>query len=158
MTNEKIVAISGGFDPIHIGHVRLIQEAAKLGTKLVVILNNDVWLEDKKGAPFMPLAERMEILMGMKGVDAVIPTSHKPGFTDRSVCYELYQIKPDIFANGGDRFSDNVPEKQLCIDLGIEMVFNVGHGGKVQSSSWLIEKANKEALSGPPDQEDADVF
>jgi cytidyltransferase-like protein len=143
MKKPVVVAISGGFDPIHIGHVRMIKEAKALGDELVVILNNDNWLTDKKGAPFMPEAERKEIIEAIVGVDRVVLTSHAPGDLDRSVCRTLREIKPDIFANGGDRHPDGdpVPEVDLCKELGIEMVYNVGAGGKVQSSSWLIKKA-----------------
>jgi cytidyltransferase-like protein len=140
---KKVVAVSGGFDPIHIGHVRMFQEAKKLGDELVVILNNDHWLADKKGQPFMPATERKEIIEAIKGVDRVVITEHAPGDADRSVCRELAEIKPHVFANGGDRKPDGdpVPEVELCKSLGIELVYNVGQGGKVQSSSWLISKA-----------------
>ena len=143
MKKPIIVAVSGGFDPIHIGHVRMIQEAKKLGDELIVILNNDHWLRDKKGSPFMPEHERREIIEAIVGVDRVVLTEHAPGDTDRSVCHILRKVKPHIFTNGGDRKPDNdpVPEVDLCNELGIEMIYNVGAGGKVQSSSWLIAKA-----------------
>jgi cytidyltransferase-like protein len=140
---EKIVAISGGFDPIHIGHVRYIQEARKLGDKLVVILNNDNWLKNKKGREFMEERERKEIVEAISGVDKVIITRHSKNTKDRSVCKELAKINPDIFANGGDRFADNIPEFKLCQKLGIKMVFNVGRGGKIRSSSDLLKKYSK---------------
>lgn len=135
----KIVCVSGGFDPIHVGHVRLIQEAAALGDELVVIINNDHWLMKKKGYVFMPQDQRREIIEGLRGVTRVVFTSHAPGDEDRSVCRELREIKPQIFANGGDRKPDGdpVPEVLVCDELGIEMVYNVGAGGKMQSSSWL---------------------
>lgn len=138
-----VVAVSGGFDPIHIGHVRMFQEAKRLGDRLVVIVNNDHWLRDKKGAEFMPEAERKEIIEAIEGVDRVVITEHIPGDPDRSVCIALRKIRPHIFANGGDRRPDGdpVPEVALCEALGIRMVYNVGHGGKVQSSSWLVKKA-----------------
>src|SRR3989338_1459525 len=142
MIPKKIVAVSGGFDPIHIGHVRMLEEAKKLGDKLVVILNNDHWLVDKKGFAFMPEAERKEVLEAIEAIDEVLLTDHVPGDTDRSVCRGLRQIRPDIFANGGDRKPDGdpVPEVALCEEFGIEMAYNVGHGGKIQSSSWLLAK------------------
>lgn len=145
MKTPKIVAISGGFDPIHIGHIRYIQESRKLGDRLVVILNNDNWLATKKGAAFMSEHERKEILEAIAGVDEVVLTRHAPNDPDRSVCEALREIKPHIFANGGDRKPDGdpVPEVALCTELGIEMHYNVGAGGKVQSSSWLIAKAAK---------------
>ena len=136
------VAISGGFDPIHIGHIRLLQNAKTLGDKLVVILNNDNWLIAKKGFIFMPATERKEVLLAMRYVDEVIITNHEKNASDMSVCAELEQIKPDIFANGGDRKPDGdpIPEVELCEKLGIEVVYNVG-GEKVQSSSELVHKA-----------------
>jgi cytidyltransferase-like protein len=148
---KKIVAVSGGFDPIHIGHVRMFQEAKKLGDELVVILNNDHWLTAKKGFAFMPQQERAEIIAAYSFVDRVFITGHEQGgdYTDplwRSVCRELESLRPDIFANGGDRKSDNIPEYEVCEKLGIEMIFNVGEGGKVQSSSWLIDKASKKKV------------
>jgi cytidyltransferase-like protein len=141
--SKKVVAVSGGFDPIHIGHVRMFQEAKKLGDELVVILNNDNWLSDKKGAPFMSAVERKEIIEAIKGVDRVVITDHALGDPDRSVCRTLEDIKPHVFANGGDRKPDGdpVPEVELCKRLGIDLVYNIGAGGKVQSSSWLIAKA-----------------
>lgn len=143
-TKKRVVAVSGGFDPLHIGHVRLFEEARALGDELVVILNNDHWLMDKKGHVFMAQEERAEILKALRVVDRVMITHHEPGeyATDRSVCRELRELRPDVFANGGDRKpeGDPVPEVALCEELGIEMVYNVGHGGKVQSSSWLTEK------------------
>lgn len=136
----KRVAVSGGFDPVHIGHVRMFQEAKKLGDHLIVIVNNDNWLKLKKGYNFMPEAERKEIIEALACVDEVVLTFHEPGTTDMSVCRELASIKPDIFANGGDRKEDNIPEYAVCNELGIEMVFNVGFGGKVQSSSDLVKR------------------
>jgi D-beta-D-heptose 7-phosphate kinase/D-beta-D-heptose 1-phosphate adenosyltransferase len=134
-----VVAASGGFDPIHVGHVRMFQEAKKLGDELVVILNNDNWLRAKKIHIFMPEAERKEVIEALGVVDRVILTHHKKGDKDTSVCRELMELKPDIFANGGDRKLDNIPEVPVCESIGCEMVFNVGNGGKVQSSSWLLK-------------------
>lgn len=138
---RRVVAVSGGFDPIHIGHVRYIQEAAKLGDELVVIINNDHWLRAKKGYAFMPQRERKEVIESIRGVSRVVLTKHRPGDTDRSVCKTLRLLRPHVFANGGDRNGGNIPEYALCEELGIEMAFNVGRGGKVQSSSWLVEAA-----------------
>lgn len=139
----KVVAVSGGFDPLHIGHVRMFQEAKKLGDKLVVILNNDHWLKKKKGYVFMPQRERKEIIETILGVDSVILTSHPKNPEDMSVCRELLKLRPHVFANGGDRTNKNIPEIPVCKSIGCKMFFHVGHGGKVQSSSWLIEKINK---------------
>jgi len=137
------VAVSGGFDPIHPGHVRLFVEARKLGDRLVVILNNDHWIKLKKGKSFMKEKERKEVIEALRAVDEVVLTKHKVGTKDMSVCDALLEIKPDIFANGGDRVKDNVPEVALCKELGCKMVFNIGKGGKIQSSSWLLANYQK---------------
>lgn len=143
----KIVAVSGGFDPVHIGHVRMFQEAKKLGDRLVVIVNNDNWLRKKKGYNFMDENERKEIIEAFACVDEVMLTAHPADPEDMSVCNELQQLRPDIFANGGDRKEDNIPEYQLCNALGVRMAFNVGHGGKVQSSSDLVRRAHEAKLA-----------
>jgi len=135
-----VVAVSGGFDPIHFGHVRSFRKAKELGDKLVVILNNDNWLNQKKGYVFMPEKERKEIIESIKYVDEVVLSSHEKNTKDRSVCNELIKIRPDIFANGGDRKLDNIPEVPICESIGCKMVFNIGEGGKVQSSSWMVDK------------------
>ncbi|HRY52859.1 MAG TPA: adenylyltransferase/cytidyltransferase family protein [Candidatus Portnoybacteria bacterium] len=137
-----VVAVSGGFDPIHVGHVDMLNEAKALGDELVVILNNDNWLMKKKGHVFMPQEERKEIIEALKPVDRVVFTKHEANDEERSVCRELAELKPDIFANGGDRKPDGdpIPEVKLCEKMGIKVVYNVGSRGKIQSSSWLVEK------------------
>lgn len=147
---EIIVAVSGGFDPIHIGHIRYMQEAKKLGDKLVVILNNNHWFKIKGKPVFMSDKERKEIIEALACVDKVILTNHKPSdeiygrnTKEYSVCRELEEIKPDIFANGGDRFKEDVPEVEICNKFGIKMVFNVGRGGKIRSSSELLREYAK---------------
>lgn len=144
------VLVSGGFDPIHVGHLRMFKEAKKFGSYLIVLVNNDNWLKKKKGACFMSEDERVEILHSIDCVDQVILTKHTHMPEDMSVCTELNEIRPDVFANGGDRFADNIPEKKLCDDLGITAVFNVG-GGKVRSSSELVNEYNEK-----PDMTDWD--
>ncbi len=135
---RPVITVSGGFDPIHIGHVRMFKEASLLGN-LIVIINNDNWLRTfKKDEPFMNENDRLEIVKSISYVYDAILTSHVSNDTDISICKTLEYLKPDIFANGGDRKSDNIPEYQLCENLGIEMVFNVG-GGKIRSSSELTK-------------------
>lgn len=135
--------MSGGFDPVHIGHVRMFKEAKKLGNELVVVINNDNWLHFKKGFAFMSEADRKEIIESFGSVDRVVLTSHEPNTNDITVCRELELLRPHIFANGGDRKENvPVPEYEICRRLGIEMVFNVG-GGKVRSSSELVKKVLK---------------
>lgn len=139
-----VVAVSGGFDPLHIGHIRMFRKAKALGDTLVVILNNDNWLRTKKGYAFMPEKERAEIIRFLPFVDAVVLTDHKPSDPDTSVQRALEKLKPSIFANGGDRKKmADIPEAKVCKELGIKMVFNVGEGGKIQSSSWMIQGASR---------------
>lgn len=142
-----VVAVSGGFDPIHFGHVRMFEKAKALGDELVVILNNDAWFSIKGRTLFMPGRERKKIIEALKPVDRVILSKHKfskekydKNTIEYSVCRELEELKPDIFANGGDRFKSDVPEVATCKKIGCKTVFGVGDGGKVQSSSWLLEK------------------
>jgi D-beta-D-heptose 7-phosphate kinase/D-beta-D-heptose 1-phosphate adenosyltransferase len=137
MMKEKIVCVSGGMDPIHVGHVRMILEASKFGD-VVVILNSDQWLLRKKGFSFMPWEERAEILRAIRGVVDVVRVNDEDG----TVCEALRRIKPDYFANGGDRKNENTPEVSLCLELDIKMLWCVG-GGKIQSSSDLVSLASK---------------
>jgi D-beta-D-heptose 7-phosphate kinase/D-beta-D-heptose 1-phosphate adenosyltransferase len=134
---RKTIMVSGGFDPIHVGHVRMILEASKHGD-VIVVANSDDWLYRKKGYIFMAFKERKEILMAIKGVIDVVAV-HDDGGT---VCSALIEHEPTYFANGGDRKQDNTPEKIVCEQLGIEMLWNVG-GEKIQSSSELVEKTNE---------------
>ena len=130
---KKLVCVSGGFDPIHIGHVRMIQDAARFG-KVIVIANSDEWLERKKGYVFMTYQERQEILYAIKGVVDVVEAQDD----DNTVCETLRHLDPHIFANGGDRGDRNTPEMDVCKELGIQMVWGMGGNDKPQSSSWLI--------------------
>ena len=132
--SEKIVAVSGGFDPIHVGHLRMMQEAAEHG-KLIVIINSDAWLKRKKGYIFMPWDERAELISALACVDNVIQANDD----DRTVCETLKELRPDIFANGGDRGVNTTPEAKLCEELDIELMWNIG-GGKVRSSSNLVRE------------------
>ena len=134
------VVVSGGFDPLHIGHLRLFEKAKSLGSHLTVILNSDKFLIEKKGYNFMPYSERKEIILGLKCVDRVIKSIDK----DQTVCKTLEKLSSkneiDIFANGGDRKNESeIPEYKVCKEKKIKMVFDIG-GDKIQSSSKLIEK------------------
>ncbi|MEK7212445.1 MAG: adenylyltransferase/cytidyltransferase family protein [Patescibacteria group bacterium] len=146
MPNKKkklvVVAVSGGFDPLHAGHVRMFNQAKKFGDKLLVILNNDNWLKKKKGHVFMPEKERKEVIQALRAVDRVVITQHSRNPKDMTVSKELLRLKPDVFANGGDRPKKTHPpqEVRVCRKIGCRMVFNVGRGGKIQSSSWLLAR------------------
>ncbi len=129
---NKTIVISGGLDPIHVGHVKMIQAAAELGD-VIVVLNSDDWLRRKKGYVFMPFKERKYVLQQVKGVAEVSAVDD----SDSTVCEALERLKPDMFGNGGDRTSENTPEGNICNKLNIEMIWNLG-GEKIQSSSGLI--------------------
>lgn len=140
-SQHKTICVSGGFDPVHIGHLRMIQEASRYG-HVVVIVNSDDWLMRKKGYIFMPFEERCEII---EGFAATGETTYVDD-TDGTVCEALRRIKPDYFANGGDRKTDNTPEMEVCAELDIQLIWNVG-GGKIQSSSTLVNDAGMVAES-----------
>jgi len=125
---EKIIAASGYFDPIHIGHIEYLQKAKALGEKLIVIVNNDRQAVLKKGYEFMPFKERLEIVKALKFVDEVFPSIDE----DKTVCKSLAAIKPNIFAKGGDRTAGEIPEGAICRELGIEIID--GLGAKIQAS------------------------
>ena len=131
---NKTIVVSGGFDPIHIGHVRMILKAAEYGN-VIVILNTDEWLEKKKGYTFMRWEERAEILKAISGVVDVVKCIDE----DNTVCETLRLLSPTYFANGGDRKEGNVPEEKVCKNLDIEMLWGIGGNNKPQSSSWLVD-------------------
>ena len=131
---KKTIALSGGFDPVHMGHIDMIKEASRLGD-VIIILNSDAWLEDKKGYVFMPFVERAYIMKNLKGVSQITSVED----TDGTVCEALERMKPDYFGNGGDRTKQNTPEMEVCQQFGIDMVWNLG-GGKAQNSSGLVER------------------
>ena len=131
---KKTIMLSGGFDPIHVGHIRMIAAAADLG-RVVIAVNSDAWLRRKKGYIFMPFEQRCEVIRAISDVATTIAVLDDDG----TVCEALERLKPDMFGNGGDRTDKNTPEMDVCEDLGIEMVWELG-GEKVQSSSELIEK------------------
>ena len=129
--NKIRVAVSGYFDPIHIGHIEYLRMAKELGDSLVVIVNNNYQCKLKKGKHFMDENDRVEIVKALRFVDEVFLSVDK----DRTVCKSLEEIKPDIFANGGDRATSEVPETPVCKKFNIKMVD--GLGDKIRSSSSL---------------------
>jgi len=144
-SNLKIVATSGGFDPVHIGHLKCFQGSVALKDSLpeesvfIIIANSDGFLMNKKDFVFMPENERLEILHAFKGVDHV--TSWYDG--TQTCIGALEMIQPDFFTKGGDRSSrDKIPESDICDAVNCKIMFNVG-GGKIQSSSWLTKKRDE---------------
>lgn len=138
---EKIVLVTGGFDPIHSGHIQYIQAARKLGTKLIVGANSDTWLRHKKGREFMPWSERAAILRSIRGVDEVWAFNDDDN-SARDLIRQVRNAHPEakiIFANGGDRTDKNVPEQDI-VDKNLEFVFGVGGENKANSSSWILER------------------
>ncbi|MFA6268610.1 MAG: adenylyltransferase/cytidyltransferase family protein [archaeon] len=131
-----IVAASGYFDPLHVGHIESLELAKKLGDELVVIVNNDEQTKLKKGYSFMNEQDRMKIVSSLKCVDRVVLSVDK----DRSVCESLRLVKPNIFAKGGDRTQDEIPESKVCKEFNIKIVD--GLGAKIRSSSELVKNAN----------------
>lgn len=138
--NVPLIATSGGFDPLHVGHVRCIQSAAMLKGDdglFVVIVNGDGFLERKKGFVFMPIEERMELIAAIRGVDYVVSWDDGSQFVTEAI----RAMKPNVFAKGGDRSTaENVPEYDTCVEIGCAVVFGIGGASKVQSSSELVAK------------------
>jgi len=136
---KTIVVVSGGFDPVHSGHIKLIKEARMLGDMLIVGINSDEWLARKKGRAFMPWQERLAVLNNLKPVDEVYTFDDDDG----TACHLLHQVRAHyplsriIFANGGDRTRENIPEMTIP---GVEFVFGVGGTDKANSSSWILQE------------------
>ncbi|MDB9974077.1 adenylyltransferase/cytidyltransferase family protein [Gammaproteobacteria bacterium] len=136
----KIVVVSGGFDPIHSGHIAYFKSAKSHGNKLIVALNSDAWLEKKKGKFFMPFDERKAIVESIKFVDQVIGFKDDTKGSCINALEEIKKLHPNediYFANGGDRDKKNIPEMSV---LGINFIFGVGGNDKKNSSSWILNK------------------
>lgn len=137
------VMVSGGFDPVHAGHIKMIRHAAQFGD-VIVIANSDNWLYRKKGFVFMDFSQRKEILEAIKGVIVVDSVNDKDG----TVCEAIRRHKPDFFANGGDRKKHNTPEISVCEEMGIKLLWGIGGNKKLTSSSELIQ--NVQDQNEPP--------
>lgn len=138
---KTIVLVTGGFDPVHSGHMAYIEEARELGDILVVGVNSDQWLTRKKGRTFMPLKERSAIMRNIKGVDFVIDFDDSDGSARRAIWMVRQSYPRDriIFANGGDRTDANIPEMDVD-DANLEFRFGIGGAHKRNSSSWILEE------------------
>ena len=141
---SKIILISGGFDPIHSGHIKLIEEAGTYGD-VVVLLNSDKWLKTKKGSEFLPFNERRTIMLALKKIIDVIEfdDSDKTCIEGIKKAIKIYNDKTIIFANGGDRNNETTPEFEFCNLNKIEMLWGVGGNNKSNSSSWILNNWNK---------------
>ncbi len=136
-TLGRIVAASGGFDPVHPGHASNLLEAKRLGDTLVAIVNGDAFLRNKKGKAFQDLKTRCQIVSFLRGVDYVLPFEIEG---DPTVCEALRRLRPHVFAKGGDRAAPHlVPEYAVCAELGIEIVFGIGADKAWSSSDFLKE-------------------
>jgi len=136
------VLVTGGFDPLHRGHIALLKESKQLGTYLIVGLNSDKWLSRKKGRPFMSYEERKEILLSLSCVDEVI-SFNDDNDTACDAIAQVIQSSPIIFANGGDRHNENVPEYNLYKhDDNVTFRWGIGGTNKQNSSSWLLDNFN----------------
>jgi cytidyltransferase-like protein len=136
----KIIIVSGGFDPIHSGHIAYFKAARKLGDKLIVALNSDAWLINKKGRFFMPFKERKTIVENLSSVDSVIDFQDDDIGSAINALVKIKEMYPDdeiAFANGGDRNKENIPEMNVS---GVEFLFGVGGDDKKNSSSWILKK------------------
>ena len=136
-----IILVSGGFDPIHSGHIKLINDANKYGD-VVVLLNSDAWLKNKKGREFLPFNERKIIMQNIKGVLDVIEfdDSDQSCIAGIIKAMSLFQNNIIKFANGGDRNNNTTPEKEFCDKNNIETLFGIGGDNKSNSSSWILKK------------------
>ena len=137
----KIVLITGGFDPIHSGHISYIKAARALGDILVVGVNSDDWLTRKKGSPFMPFKERAAVVRAIAGVDFVIDFDDSDGSAKHAIWMVRQSYPQDtiIFANGGDRTDKNIPEMDI-VDENLQFHFGIGGFNKANSSSWILQE------------------
>jgi len=138
---ETIVLVTGGFDPLHSGHISYLTEARKLGDKLIVGVNSDDWLVRKKGRAFMSISERVNIIENLKMVDGVVLFDDRDGSAREAIknVRKLFPFDRIVFANGGDRTTLNIPEMDFHDEF-LEFVFEVGGNLKLNSSSWILQE------------------
>ena len=146
----KIAVVSGGFDPLHTGHINLLESASAYGDKLIVLVNSDDWLKRKKGIAFMPSIERAAIIENLRVVDEVIFFNDDDGSACDAITRCLKKYESVIFANGGDRGKTNTPEQAVCEEIGVKLLWGVGGEEKVDSSSDLAQKVRDFEL--PPNR------
>ena len=141
---KDIVLVSGGFDPVHSGHIKLINESANFGD-VIILLNSDKWLQNKKGKEFLPFIEREIILNSIKNVIDVIPCGNEDKTCIDGIKLALlkYNENKIFFANGGDRTNNTTPEKLFCDNNNIQTLWGIGGSNKSNSSSWILKKWNE---------------
>jgi D-beta-D-heptose 7-phosphate kinase/D-beta-D-heptose 1-phosphate adenosyltransferase len=132
---NQIIALSGAFDVLHPGHIRMIKGAEYFG-KVVIFLNSDEWVRRNKGFLLMPWSDRREMLLSVTGVHSVERVNDE----DDTVCEALMRLKPNIFGNGGNRTHYNTPERRLCNEMGIACVWGIGGGERDKYSNEILEK------------------
>lgn len=132
---NQIIALSGAFDVLHPGHIRMIKGAEYFG-KVVIFLNSDEWVIRNKGFLLMPWSDRREMLLSVTGVHSVERVNDE----DDTVCEALMRLKPNIFGNGGNRTHYNTPERRLCNEMGIACVWGIGGGERDKYSNEILEK------------------
>jgi len=136
---DRVIALSGGFDIIHPGHVRMVRAAQHFG-RVLIILNSDSWVRQRKGGLVMPWADRREVLLSLEGVYQVEAVQDEDG----TVCEALQRLRPHVFGNGGIRSKRRTPERKLCHELGIACVWGLGGGEINQYSNQVLEALRKE--------------
>ncbi len=138
---DDIVLVSGGFDPIHSGHIKLIKEASEHG-RVVILLNSDQWLRNKKGMEFLPFKEREIIMSALKNVIDVISCGNidETCIDGIKIAIDKYKNSRIKFANGGDRDNKTTPESIFCNNNNIELLWGIGGNNKSNSSSWILKK------------------
>jgi len=135
VSEDRVIALSGAFDILHPGHVRMIKSAQHFG-KVLIILNSDEWVQKNRGVVIMPWNDRREMLLSIGGVSRVEPVNDLDG----TVCEALNRIRPNVFGNGGNRTIRNTPERKLCNELGIVCIWGIGGGEHDKYSNVILTR------------------